>query len=439
MPARRRPVPTPAFVNRDNTQRHTFTQTLLLSALRLVLVGFAALSVGLPVIFISAAKFTLLVGAMVFLVFESRTKGRASSLSGLWLPVAILAALAFMALSMLWTSASDQQAAHALAKHAKLITIPVLVALIRSRREALVAFTLFAGGQLLLLGGSYLLVLGVPLPWLPPRTPERIYALFSSYLDQSVMTAIFAALCWHLRHLVQHGGWRRLPALVSGLALICVFFVFQGRTGHLVAIALLSLAIMWELPKRWRVAALASPLLVLAALSISSETFHARFSLLSTEVRAFTSEGVINSSSGLRLNLWHRASQAIETHPLVGSGVGSWEREFARLEQLHGTDPSVDLRANPHQEYLLWGVELGALGLLLLIAVLLAAWHDSLSVERDIRRAQQSVIVGIGVAALFNCTLYDALIGDFFCITLGLLIALGRPTPIAQTASPDSR
>ncbi|MBK9571609.1 MAG: O-antigen ligase family protein [Rhodoferax sp.] len=180
-------------------------------------------------------------------------------------------------------------------------------------------------------------------------------------------------------------------------------------------------------------------MLVLAVLSGSSEKFHARFSLLTAEVHAFAAEGVINSSTGLRLNLWHRASQAIEAHPLVGSGVGSWEREFARLERLHGTDPSVDLRANPHQEYLLWGVELGAVGLALLIAILVAAWHDSLSAERNIRRAQQSVIVGIGVAALFNCTLYDGLIGDFFCITLGLLIALGRHTPSALTASPDSR
>ena len=411
----------------------------MLSALRLVLVGFAALSVGLPITFISAAKFILLLGAVAILVCETWTKGRTSTLGGMWLPIAILTALGFMALSVLWTSASDQQEAHALVKHAKLITIPVLIALIRSRREALVAFTLFAGGQLLLLGGSYLLVLGVPLPWAPPRTPERVHALFSSYLDQSVMTAVFAALCWHLRHLLAHGGWRRLPTLVSGLALICVFFVFPGRTGHVVAIALLSLAIMWELPKQWRVAALASPLLVLAVLSGSSEKFHARFSLLTAEVHAFAAEGVINSSTGLRLNLWHRASQAIEAHPLVGSGVGSWEREFARLERLHGTDPSVDLRANPHQEYLLWGVELGAVGLALLIAILVAAWHDSLSAERNIRRAQQSVIVGIGVAALFNCTLYDGLIGDFFCITLGLLIALGRHTPSALTASPDSR
>jgi O-antigen ligase len=411
----------------------------LLPSLRLALVGFAALSVGLPIIFISAAKFTLFAGALALLIVELRTTDRSNSMQGLWLPVAILIALAFMALSMLWTSASGHQAAHALVKHGKLLTIPILIALIRSRREAMLALTLYTAGQLLLLGGSYLLVLGVPLPWAPVRTPERIYALFSSYLDQSVITAVFAALCWHLRHLVHKKGWRQLPVLVSLLALICVFFVFQGRTGHLVALALLSLAITWELPRRWRLAGVACPLLLLAALSVGSEKIHSRFSLLSQEVQAFASHGVINSSSGLRLNLWHRATQVIGTHPLVGSGVGSWAREFAQLERSLGTDPSVDVRANPHQEYLLWGVELGTLGLFLLIAILVSAWHDTLHVERNLRRAQQSVIVGLGIAALFNCTLYDALIGDFFCVTLGLLMALGRHTPAMPTPLNEAR
>ena len=411
----------------------------MLPALRLALVGFAALSVGLPIIFISAAKLTLFLGAAALLIFESRTASQSSPLQGLWLPTAILAALSFMALSMLWTSASGQQAAHALAKHAKLLTIPILIALIRSRREAMIALTLYTAGQLLLLGGSYLLVLGVPLPWAPVRTPDRVYALFSSYLDQSVITAIFAALCWHLRPLLHRSRWRQLPVLVSGLALVCVFFVFQGRTGHLVAIAMLSLMIMWELPRRWRVAALAAPLLVLAALSIGSEKIHARFNLLAHEVQAFASDGVINSSSGLRLNLWHRATQTMAEHPLVGSGVGSWEHEFARLERSQGTDPAVDLGANPHQEYLLWGVELGALGLILLVAVLLCAWRDTLSMEPNVRRAQQSVIVGLSVAALFNCTLYDALIGDFFCVTLGVLLALGRQLLSEPAAREPSR
>jgi hypothetical protein len=46
-------------------------------------------------------------------------------------------------------------------------------------------------------------------------------------------------------------------------------------------------------------------------------------------------------------------------------------------------------------------------------------------------------VVGIAVAALFNCTLYDALIGDFLCITLGLLVALGRHPASPRTAPLD--
>ncbi|MEN9397987.1 MAG: hypothetical protein RLZ81_2517, partial [Pseudomonadota bacterium] len=66
---------------------------------------------GLPVIFISAAKFILLIGALLLFIFEWRTRQRPSPYADLWLPVAILVALAAMALSALWTAAPDEQAA----------------------------------------------------------------------------------------------------------------------------------------------------------------------------------------------------------------------------------------------------------------------------------------------------------------------------------------
>ncbi|MBK6296213.1 MAG: O-antigen ligase family protein [Rhodoferax sp.] len=187
-----------------------------------------------------------------------------------------------------------------------------------------------------------------------------------------------------------------------------MFFVFQARTGHLVAIAMVSLAIMWALPRRWRLAALLCPLLVLAALNASSEKIHTRFSLLSQEVFAFANEGVINSSSGLRLNLWHRATQTIAEHPLAGSGVGSWEREFVRLEAARprsfgrsASQPASGVLAMGVSNPVPWAC-------CFFIAILGAAWRDSLAAQRDVRRSQQSVLIGIGVAAPFNCTLYDA-------------------------------
>ena len=39
--------------------------------------------------------------------------------------------------------------------------------------------------------------------------------------------------------------------------------------------------------------------------------------------------------------------------------------------------------------------------------------------------ALQSTVVALAIACAFNSSNYDALIGDFFCVLLGLLLALG--------------
>jgi O-antigen ligase len=40
----------------------------------------------------------------------------------------------------------------------------------------------------------------------------------------------------------------------------------------------------------------------------------------------------------------------------------------------------------------------------------------------------------LAIACLFNSSLFDALIGEYFCIVIGLLLALGlRPRPDAPT------
>ena len=113
--------------------------------------------------------------------------------------------------------------------------------------------------------------------------------------------------------------------------------------------------------------------------------------------------------------------------PLYGYGVGAWTPAVKQFEdskvatQLYGEGN----HSNPHQEYLLWGVELGIGGLLLLLALMIAVARDALRFPTNIQRATLSVLAAMAIASLFNSTLYDDWIGDFFCISLGLLLAMG--------------
>jgi O-antigen ligase len=276
-----------------------------------------------------------------------------------------------------------------------------------------------------------MLFAGIQVPWATSKMAADEFAVFSTYLDQSMMSAVTAAVCWHLRELAPGRFGKYIAIAISVLCIVNVLFVLKGRSGHVVAIGLLSLAVMWQLKPRYRWTILIVPVLLLVILSFVSPVVQQRTNMVKKEVQAFSiKEGadvLQGTSSGIRLHFWHRAVQSISERPLLGSGVGSWSNEYNRLEQKQNSNSfKIGERGNPHQEYLQWGVQLGIPGIVLFLAFLIAVFRDTLGSDPASMRAAQSVLAALVVACLFNSSIYDALIGDFFCVALGLTLALTR-------------
>ena len=344
--------------------------------------------------------------------------------------IIVLLILAAFAVSILWTTGTQAEALGSLVKYGKLLIIPVVVLLLRNRTEAIVALAFFMAVQLFLVVSSWMLFASLPVPWAIARTALSHSVVFSSYLDEGLMAAVFAGLCWHLRGLVPGRFGSYCAIGVALLALGNVFFVSQGRSGHVVAISLLTLAILWELPRKYRLGIVLVPFLLLVSLYAVSPKVQNRVEAVKNEVRAFSfdkgADVVTGSSSGIRLHFWHLAVQSIVEKPVLGSGAGSWSSEFNRLEPLHNPEhQDIQPMGNPHQEFLLWGVQLGVPGVLLLAGLMISILKDTLAMDQMAARAAQSVLLALAIACLFNATLYDALIGDFFCAALGFLLALG--------------
>lgn len=411
--------------------------TFLLDRLRLAIVCLAAASAGLSMVFVSLSKLLLIAAGLVFLLcslFRGADQGLQKSAS-VWAVVGVLSAFAA---SLWWTVGPVDEAMASLGKYGKLLSIALMMALIRKRHEALLALLFFMVGQAFLVLSSWLLFFQLPLPWATSNMAQTEYAVFSSYLDQGIITAVAAALFWHLRAFVPG---RYGPQLAVVLALVCllnVVFVLSGRTGHVVAIVLASLAIMWQLPRRYRPAVVVLPFVLCAVLFVSSDKLRERLTMVKQEVELFHQSSASNqvTSSGIRLKLWIDSIRIIEQHPVAGAGVGSWSTEYNRLGRASNPQHiDAGRNFNPHQEYLLWGVQLGLPGIVLFCALLLAMAWDASRLEVPLARAAQSAAAGLAVAALFNSSLYDALIGDFFCITVGLLLAFRHRSPEANGAS----
>ncbi|MGV8804349.1 MAG: O-antigen ligase family protein [Polaromonas sp.] len=399
----------------------------------------AAASVGLSMVLISLAKLLLVLCGLATVLFARHTMTTNQPLSGQKTPVVVLLALFAFALSLFWSVAPQAEALGALAKYGKLMVIILMLLLVRNRREALYALGAFVGAQAFLLMGSWLLFAHLPVPWATSDMATTHYAVFSSYLDQGIMGAVFAAVCWHLRFLFPGRFGPQAAIFLALMALLNVFFVLSGRSGHVVAIALLSITIMWELPRKHRALAVLLPFVLAVALFFSSAQVRERLVLAQTEVQAY-SQGQSNTSSGIRLNFWHRAIQIMMERPLAGAGIGSWSGEYNRLQRAQNpAHVDINSNGNPHQEYLLWGVQLGLPGVLLLLMLMLAVLADTRVMTPHFARATQSTLLALATACFFNASLYDAQIGDFFCVLLGLLLAAGCHHPEKQAkAAPRS-
>ena len=402
---------------------------------RALLVVFTGISVSLPIAWISLAKILLFVSGLFLLASNSFNSSRIIWFSNSWTPKIIWISLAVFGASLFWTESITSIGVLALVKHAKLLEVLVLVLLIQSVRDAKIGILALIAGQTFLLLISWLLAFGVPIPW--TTDPHGKYVVFSSYLDQSVMFASMAAVAWHLRNERIWPKW--LSVLLSAAALANVFFLLEGRTGQVVGVVVLSLIVMWSVPKRYRIVAIAITSFILSlTLYIGSIHFKTRIAGVVTESQQYAEKADIQTSAGWRLNAWHRSLQAMAEKPFFGHGVGSWALTVKRIEGEKGVSVFGEGNlSNPHQEYLLWGVELGVIGLLLFLLLLFSIAKDALQYSESIQRAIFSVVAVLAAACLFNSAVYDDLIGDYFCITLGLLMAYGIQTRVTATKELD--
>ena len=397
----------------------------------------AATSAGLSLAIISISKVILILATLAVLIGKKQQSSSATSLSTMLTPRLILIILFVFAFSLLWTSAPMSDALGAMGKYGKFLVIPALLILIRTQREAAWVLSAFLGGQIFLLASSWLLYFQVPLIWATSNMATSRYAVFSSYLDQGIMSGTVAAIFWHLRTLAPSRLLRFVAIGLSLLALGNTLIIFVGRTGYLVAAAMVSLAFLWALPRRYRFAAILMPPLVILLSVLSFEKVAQRFAFTKAEISAYSAGSGSATSTDNRLDFWRGSVEAIVQKPFTGAGVGSWTTEYNRIEALkHPGHKDLNPGGNPHQEFLLWGVQLGVGGIVLLLAFLSAVVLDFLKMDTPVARAGQSVVLALAVSCLFNSSIFDAYIGDFFCLSIGVLLAYGvrsrQNTPIPK-------
>jgi O-antigen ligase len=135
----------------------------------------------------------------------------------------------------------------------------------------------------------------------------------------------------------------------------------------------------------------------------------------------------METSEGLRLSFWKHTIELISQHPFIGTGTGSFTKAY---QQFAGFTP---LTTNPHSEYLLFGVQFGAAGIIFLLVWFTYLAFLTTRIDSNMKFIAQIILASYIIGCMFNSWLHDSVHSYSFVLLLGLLYA--KLTPANENKS----
>ena len=396
----------------------------MLARWRLYCLCFLALTVSLGVALVSLAKLFLLLMVLAQIGADWRqrrqmpkpdTSGMPAWPSSLWWGAA---ALLWMTLSLTWGSADPHDAALSLSRHARWLVLPAAFYLMRAGTPAWPVLQCLVAGQLFVLLSSWLMVLGIPLPWaISVMSPDNA-VVFTSTIEQPIMSTLMMVVVWYFRDQwpVPH---RRLAVwTVMALTSANVLLVVPGRAGQLTLLLAWTFILAGVLPNRQRWLALLVPVLVAGAVALGSDRMQQRWIKAQADIQALHDGPPEDGNSvGYRLQAWQISAKSMAQKPMIGHGVGGWKKAYV---DLGGSIKNAD---DPHQQFLLWAVEGGLVGLILFSIFLLTLWRDGHRIKREATLSLRAFVGITCLAGISSSVLIGAVIGEFFFVSYAILLA----------------
>ena len=402
---------------------------------RLVALYFIAISGSLGTAISALGRLTLLSTALTVLLLSFFNPRKTSKVGTKYFTVLILLSISYLALSISWSSVEMQTAILSWGRQSRILSILLIYLLIRNSDEAKNILRFFAVSQTFVVFSACLLALGYDLPWATAATAKTTYAVFGSYLEQSICHAILVAILWFTRSWIFGKNGKHIAVAIALITIGLTLGFLKGRSGHVALIGIIAFIVLCQLPKKFKWMAVFTPIVLLALALNFSSNFKERVQLVRSDLSTYSQnpQSGGETSSGLRLKFWNASIKAFIEKPILGYGVGSWKLAFAGVEHLDKPEGSLT-DVDPHQMFLLWAVEGGLVGLLLQCAALAALLYQSKKMDKLNAHALQAVILGLAISGMFNSMLIGIGIGDYFCILIGILISIESQKNSCQTS-----
>lgn len=330
---------------------------------------------------VALANVALLLALVLWLpsLWDTGTRGELRAALRNPLSTPALALFAWVVVAIAWSPAEPRDALGFLQKYMKFALVPMFITLLQhaaTRRRCWHGFALALVFTLL----TTWLNVWFDFPW--TRTQNQGFGVdhtvFKDYISQGLMMTIFAAMCVFLAFDARE---RRRRAVWWGLwllASVSILLLLQGRTGYLAwagstAVLALGLALhRSRMTAGVTVVALAALFTVAVA---SSPVLQQRWK--EAWVEADKAGGGPITSVGARVEMAEFALQQIRQAPLLGHGTASYP--VLSTQHFLDKDRCAVQCTHPHNQFLFFQFEQGAIGLLLFLwfvfALIREAWR----------------------------------------------------------------
>lgn len=265
--------------------------------------------------------------------------------------------------------------------------------------------------------------------------------IFKNYIayagNKSISLGIFLAIAgaWMLNEAIrQKYRVRMLIHLVAfAFIAITVALLATTRTGILLLFLLSLLVLAFSLRSGGRAwfAVVAMTCVLIVTWQYGSVTKQRM--MLTVEAVQALSQGQSGTGSANRLQFIDKTSDMIREKPLLGHGIGSWQQQYP----IRALGLETAQMSTPHNDYLLYAAELGAVGILMLLWIYGTLIRSAFRLPKGQFLVPLLVLVSIIVGGLFNAILRDWRFGVPMMILLAM--AFGPATSQGNQAAANAK
>lgn len=321
----------------------------------------------------------------------------------------LLLLLCFL-LGFSYGEATSSDAFAMLKKYRELLFIPLLIPFLNSERYRHWAWLAFIAASVVTVVGSQLMAIGLF------GDHAALSPSFKSRITHSIFIAFFAFFSSH-KAFDSQGLMRLLWLALLLLCLNNLFFVVNGRTGQLIFVALALLFAVQRLNRKGLlIAVLAMAVFLGVFLGFSDKAKRIKDGFTSFQVQLTAHPEQSEASMGERFTFWKYSAQLIAEKPVFGQGTGSYVKAYQRISLGKASN-------NPHNEFLLIGVQLGMVGLFFYVNFLASQYHDGKTLPTQEKWLSQGLLLALVATSLFNSPLLDHTEGHWFTTLIALCFA----------------